>query len=377
MKPQPLAIFTADNHLRPVTWQDYPSLHGDAYVAFNEIVDMCCQFNCPLFLLGDTFDSTHPPSDAVRTYYDAIDRLGVAGLNAYYIKGNHDDAEPAWQAIHSAAVCIDQDVVDIQGMKIAGLDFRQSSQLKDALHAMDLQWVDVLVTHQSWREMLGVGHPDGEFATDFPTKRNHNLIVITGDLHKHGEYVVHTSDGVPLRVFSPGSTAMQKINEEPVKYVYGLFQDPWRLDRIQLQTRPYYQFECHSPADLDRVVEELQQIRPDYSLPPLITKPMARVKFAADLPEAGTRLKAACGDNLFLFLSPVATGCHDVTVALPTDDNYFSLQDAVDITTAQLPGEIRDISAAFAAAENLQAVYDAALALFTQNRMRASGCPTP
>ena len=66
----PIAVFTADNHLRPYTWAKYPTLQGDAYAAFRYITDYCIKHKLPLLLLGDLLDKSLPDSLSVGIYFN-------------------------------------------------------------------------------------------------------------------------------------------------------------------------------------------------------------------------------------------------------------------------------------------------------------------
>lgn len=306
----PLAVITADNHLRPNTWSKHPELRGDSYVSFEHVVSYCVEHKLPLFLLGDTFDATNPPADAVVFFATQIDRMARAGLAVYFIKGNHDDALTAWPQVHKHCRSLDQQKVNLGPFTIYGLDFYPAGELAEKLQQIPIDGVDILMFHQSWAEVQRIGHTDGSIS-QIPLASNGQIpVVFTGDYHVHKRYDVTTPQGVTVPVFSPGSTSMQALNEDPHKqfFVLGCEGRQAQVHSVSLPTRLFYGFDARSPDDFERVIAEVRS-RAELKavgagLPEPIQKPILRVKFDDRIPEAYARLVEAAGDSFHVFDEP-------------------------------------------------------------------------
>lgn len=299
-----LAVFTADNHLRPCTWSKRPDLQGDSFASFAAIVDYCVARNLPLFLLGDTFDATAPPVEAVVFFCSQMDRMAAHGIPVYFIKGNHDATRVAsWPGVHHHCSHMDQCLVRLGDFALYGLDFRPASALKATLADIPIKGIDILLTHQSWQEIQTVGHTDGSFADIPRDERDRAPLLITGDYHIHGCY---QQDGITA--YSPGSTSMQKLNEVPDKYFYVLSlngYDP-EMHSHPIPTRPYHGFVCETEQEFEGCLEWVRQQPAEVAndLPAEIRKPILRVRFNDEIPEAYSRLVAAAGDKFHLFDEP-------------------------------------------------------------------------
>lgn len=325
----PLAVFTADNHLRPNTWSKHPDLRGDSYVSFTAIVDYCLQHALPLFLLGDTFDATAPPADAVAFFCEQVDRMAEARLAVYFIKGNHDDSATAWPSVHKHCTYADHRLIWLGGFCLYGLDFRPAGQLKTTLANIPVtagSSIDILLTHQSWQEIQRVGHTDGSF-NDIPLVAlgQQAPLLITGDYHIHGRFTAKTEAGHDVVAFSPGSTSMQKLNEEPIKRFYVMMTEGRQIDMesVLLPTREFHGFECRTADDFEQVLTAIRAYDAAdankflrRTMPADIQKPILRVKFNDSIPEAYSRLVAIAGDRFHLFDEP-----HHVTEQVVVDVN--------------------------------------------------------
>lgn len=296
MPKQPLCAFTGDNHLRPVTWIKHPTLFGDAYESWRQIITACEERRLPLVLLGDLFDSTRPDSHSVGVYLHGMMRMERAGLAVYYIEGNHDVADPPWASLTPWARPVGQ--FTLGGIKAYGLSFVNSTQLPEELARIPAG-TQLLLSHQSWLEIQRVGHTDGQFGM-IP----HGLTMIVADYHVCGIYRGKAGNGEDVVAYSPGSTAMQALNEPPDKY-FGILYDDMSVEWVQLETRPCALLTCNTPEELDDLVARipggLTTARP---FSPDIQKPILRVRYNDMLPEAYSRLTAAAGEQYHLFLEP-------------------------------------------------------------------------
>lgn len=298
-----LAAWLADPHLRPSVWGKHPDLCGDAYVSFAHVVSYCIQYQVPLFGLGDLLDSATPDAASVVFLCRQMDRLQQARLPYYYIDGNHDKSPVSWPKVHLHATHIDLQQVTVDGVTVFGLDYRPRGVIQQYLADYANINSDILATHQAWSDMMTIGSTDAAFAD---IKAGEKVpTILTGDYHVHGVFTGRLADGRPITAYSPGSTCMQKLNEAPDKFFYTLWRDDYgalRWDTVAIPTRPFYAFNCVTPADLDRTIVEIQRLPSEYNhLPPEIRKPILKVDFSDTIPDALSRLVAAAGDNFFLF----------------------------------------------------------------------------
>lgn len=295
--PKPLFVFTADNHLRPFTWAKHPDLWGDAYFAWQFIVDFCLTHGLRLWQLGDLYDKTRPDSYSVSIYLYHVARLQAAGLPFWYLEGNHDIADPPWASLSPWARPIS--VMSLEGVDIAGFSYAPSREiLADRLSK--LPDADVVMTHQSWEEVQRVGHTDGSFSM-FPR----GTVLLTGDYHVCGQYTGLAANGETVTAYSPGSTVMQALNEAPDKY-FGVLNDDLSVTWVQIPTRPYAAYEAVVEVELDSILRSIRTTPPlaDQRLPEPLRKPILHVKYNDAIPEAARRLEEAAGDAYHLFLVP-------------------------------------------------------------------------
>lgn len=295
--PNPCFIFTADNHLRPRTWSKHPTLAGDAYISFLQIVDFSIAQKLPIVQLGDLFDSEHPDSETVGMYMYQIQRLENNLIRLYYIRGNHDDTVPAWPGLSEWAVAIDGPT-RINGIDVYGFDYQNTEALADRLAKLPVN-ASVVLTHQSWAEIQRVGHVDGSFSM-LPR----GVVMLTGDYHICNRYEGLAANGETVVAYSPGSTAMQALNEPPAKY-FGVLYDDLSVTWHQLQTRPFISCVCRTDADMQVLLNEIIPTQAyNRGLPDGIAKPILQVKYDDSIPEAYNRMLAVVGDRYHFFPEP-------------------------------------------------------------------------
>lgn len=364
-----LAVVTGDNHLRPRTWSRHPTLVGDSYDAFNQVVRYALENRLPLILLGDTFDKSLPDSRSVGVYMNAVEQMSRAGLQVYYICGNHDMADPPWHALHPAAVHAEE--FTIMGVRFYGIDFTSAAQLPERLAEIPAD-TDVLLTHQAWREIQPVGHVDGDFSM-LPR----GMVVLTGDYHIAKAYHSQAANGEPVVAYSPGSTNMQAINEDPNKSFMVLCLDddgkPAVLQRPALRTRPIKTVTgIRTEAQLAAAVQAIPQWRQEMQtagLPENLQKPILHMRYDDTLQEAYVRIVAVAGEDWHLFLEPqrvMTDTTVDVTAA--PEDAFESLITAVQTLAADTP-DVRDAAIAILQRSNHT---EAVQQLFTEFKTKAA-----
>ncbi len=315
----PLFAFTADWHVSRTAWVD-SGIEGDAYHALRQVVDHCVATQLPLVAAGDLFDTKDPrPSDTgcVRTQ---LDKMRKARLPVYYTQGQHErQTLMTWMAgIHNWPVHIHGKAVDVPGkpgVRLYGLDWQSTTRLPAALAAIPAG-VDALVCHQVWRNLMGedrlVVECEGRFE-DVPRVP----LILTGDFHKHTMYKFGRDDGTVAVALSPGPISMRDIGEDPGKHFYVVGRDAdgdlaWQS--VPIYGRYCAKYEAMTADALDRLlVDELscldavvaETVARCKALPPELHRPIVRVTFAEDIPEARSRIAAACGAKYHLFYDPV------------------------------------------------------------------------
>jgi metallophosphoesterase superfamily enzyme len=91
---QHLAI-AGDFHLKHQLLTSFRDIHGDTYYSLKQVVDWCLANRADLIIPGDFFDSSRQTSENFSQGQSELMRLRDAGLNTYWITGNHDRATPA------------------------------------------------------------------------------------------------------------------------------------------------------------------------------------------------------------------------------------------------------------------------------------------
>lgn len=292
--PHPILAFTGDNHLRPSTWAKHPDLRGDEYASFRQVTAYCADRGLPLMQLGDLFDKTRPDSESVTCYLEAVAALASRGVDFYYIDGNHDNAKPSWASLYKQAKPPGE--YTLGGITFYSLSFQDSESLASQLAALPSR-VQVVMTHQSWAEIQKVGHVDGRFSM-FPR----GVVLLTGDYHVCGMYQGQAANGEPVIAYSPGSTSMQAVNEQPDKY-FGILYDDLHVEWQRLNTRSFFAVDCVNEESLDNLISRLDSFFDTNGLS-RGWKPILRVRYFDSIPDAYDRLTAAAGERCHLFLEP-------------------------------------------------------------------------
>jgi hypothetical protein len=311
-----LAI-TGDLHLDCHNWARRPELCGDSQDSFAQFIDYCVKYAVPGLLLGDIFDTARPDSAAWCAFYQGAQRMEAARLPLFYVQGDHDRVvagNPPWPAAAPATQHLHDRIIEVcPGQRLYGLDYQPGGMLP-ALDNIPSQ-ATILATHCSWAELQAVGTADATVAS-VP----HVSMILSGDWHKHEQIYGQGATGQRVRLISPGSTNLRAIDESATKEFYILHLDgpgcELRVESRGFYTRPKLAFDVSDSRTLDAVVEYLARdpVQPDglwesHGTPEAwaataehIRKPIARVRYASDLPEAYSRLQKSAGDRWYLFL---------------------------------------------------------------------------
>lgn len=326
-------LIAADLHLRPEAWARLPRVRGDAYASLSHIVELAISNPvATVWLLGDVFDSATPDALSVQKLHEAAEQLWAHGIKLVVLQGNHDavaivdvdGSNTAWARSIRAEWAHERVFQLAPGVYAWGMDYTPPTKIPEALQRIPSH-VSVLFAHQAWAELQKVGHTDINVAMLPPQIR----YVFTGDYHVT-ERVAAMGPAGPVELFSPGSTAMQAMNECPQKYALvldtagGVIATP-----VPLRTRPFLKLVFRTPAEFDAYLAGPPPVFAGL-LPAEITKPLVHVQAARTVPKYRERLQQFFGDTVHLDTLPVADVPLDIQVALDAVPTGFStLVDAV------------------------------------------------
>jgi DNA repair exonuclease SbcCD nuclease subunit len=175
----------ADAHLGKCLRDADAEFQTDSFLAFERAIDHVVASGAKaLVLAGDTTDKNHASGAAIDVLRAGMDRLREAGIQAYFVEGNHDRqvkwhkrSVPILEAL--GAEHLDGRLVEVDGIRLYGLDYRPSTSLPEALAAVPP--CDILVMHQAFRHLLGFEGASDLSDEDIPT---HVANVFVGDVHK-------------------------------------------------------------------------------------------------------------------------------------------------------------------------------------------------
>lgn len=299
-------LFVADAHLADSAYPDR-GIIGDAYYSFEQAVDLAIAHNCDgIVAAGDLLDIPRNRPGPVNFLHRQLDRLRDADIGFEFIQGqpNHDQCDPPWAAGHPWAVHLHKTTRTLDdGFSYYGIDFQSRGCLQEELAEIPAG-TDLLIAHQVWANWMGdVTNPQGEFA-EIPIV----YTVVTGDLHDFKLEKHRGKDGQEMTVCSPGSTAMQAINEPHQKYVVALLASG-KLARVRLKTRRvHHSHVIDSEVELERFLDEglilakeLIRSAAQEGLPEQLLKPMVEVSYHWDVPGVQRRTLAVLGPHCHLF----------------------------------------------------------------------------
>ena len=298
-----LFVFTADLHLEDGAWSTRPAIYGDAYCSFDQIIDYCIDNALPLILGGDVLEKKSNLARPIAKLCAGLSRMEAAAVPVFYIQGNHEyDRNAPWLSVHTWPKHLHEKSISFSGVSVHGLDWLPKGEIQSAFAAVP-ESTDILITHQVWKDFMGnVGRTECEL-TDV-----HNVqTVLAGDFH-----VTKTVDGVnaqgrPVKMLSPGSTAMQDTGEAQDKFFFVIEGQPGDISftPVPLKTRRFLSYTVREQAELDdlcsgRLHAEVGELFTD-GLPPDVHKPIVKIKFDKQLPDAYLRLMTAVGESAHLF----------------------------------------------------------------------------
>ena len=323
---KPIAVIGSDNHLDWAAWEKREGLVGDAFYSFEQLTDRARELDVTLVLAGDTINTKHPDSQTAAFLRGRMDCLemeftsfdpGMPKAYVYVTQGQHEAATPPWfEAVHSFPIYAHKRAFKLGGHKCYALDWLPDEQLQEELNNIPKD-TEIIFLHQVVEEFMGGIRQCDVSLTQVP----YATLCFIGDFHQHKNIEVLNRDGKRMRIYSPGSACMRKIDEPPRKGYYVLYDDltvksEWYRTRPVLQPPRIVSVEA-----LDRFVEEVEaQIEaavlaadadlpehlrklPEYlhKLPEHIRKPLLWVHYNDSVDNAWPRIQKAVGNKAYLF----------------------------------------------------------------------------
>lgn len=308
---RPVALFFADAHLDTNAWANRPTLVGDSIHAFKYICNYAVRKDISTIVgAGDLIDVKKPPPEVVQVVRSCMSLLYEKNVEFFFIQGQHEfSADTPWFcAIHEWPTSLNGRSTTIGGKSVFGLDWRTADKIAAAFASIPKD-TDILVAHQVWLEFMGEKCGCEASFTQVPIVNT----IFTGDFHVNKELDLIGADGQPIKIISPGSTNIRKIDECTDKYFYLLLADgTWQ--RKPIPGRRKFELTIASEKDLQAFpaayVEALEQAKTqatNMALPRELAKHMCRIKYISELEDAYKTIKATVKSDVELFLKPVSS----------------------------------------------------------------------
>lgn len=276
-------LFTADLHLSPTIWKQ-KKIFGDSYFAWSLVVKAAIESECQAVVLaGDVLDKQVNNAETAVRLKRGLDQLNKAGIVVYYIQGQHEFQDTPWISLDSEAIWLDklEEPVDLGGgFMMSGFDFGDQEKLIENLNSEKTASSNVLVCHQVWDNLMGIGDCQASF-DDIP---EHVLLTVTGDYH-----VTKRVDS-PRLVLSPGSTHMRSIDEPEDKFVYLVdFHDTdheIEICKLPIASRRKITLDLGDYSGVSDAYSALKHhlslsksYAKEFSLPPVVARPVVRLTY--------------------------------------------------------------------------------------------------
>jgi hypothetical protein len=300
-------VFCADLHLEDGAWSTRPGIYGDAYYSFQQIIDYCIEHRLPLVMGGDILEKKQNLARPIAKLCAGLTQMQDEELKVFYIQGNHEyDRNAPWLSVHPWPIHMHEASFDINGFKVCGFDWLPRGEIQEAFTRVP-QNTDILITHQVWKDFMGtVGRTECEL-----TDVHHVQTVLAGDFHITKVAEGTNAQGKPIKMLSPGSTAMQDMGEDPHKSFFVICEDEGQIVFApkKLKTRGALNYVVKDADLLDelcvggftRDISTLVFGAQAAGYHPDVQKPLVKVKFDKSLPDAYLRVTTAIGDRAHLF----------------------------------------------------------------------------
>lgn len=323
---EPAFIAFSDTHVDEHAWADRPEIGGDSQEAFRQVVRYAIKNKLPIVAAGDLLDRKRNDALPIGFMRRMMDELEEHHIPFYYIQGQHELQPDPWLSeIHRWPTWLHGNSIRLaSGINAYGIDWQPREKVPEALAAVPAG-TDVLIMHQVCHEFMG-GITVAEM--DFG-QVPHASVLVVGDYHEHRTHDARGAQGQPLKVLSPGSTNMRKIDEPPAKKFFVVNHD-LSFKSVRLRTRPYLDWEILNDASLDHFIEHIRSELKDQTaqakLPDELGKPLIRVRYREDITNAYARIADAVGDWGHLF-TKVLQASRDDEERIEGEETYEEVEE--------------------------------------------------
>lgn len=340
---QPLFVFCADLHLEDGAWPSKSAIYGDSYYSFQQIVEYCIDHKLPLILGGDILERKQNQARPISKLCRGLSRLQHAQVPVYYIQGNHEyDRHAPWLSVHPWPIHLHDTGVMFHDVSVWGLDWMPRGDIQAAFKDLVPEDTDILITHQVWKDFMGdIGRTECEL-----TDVHHVPVVLSGDFHVTQVAEGVNAQGRPIKMLSPGSTAMQDMGEQPEKFFFVICEHEGQIVFApkKLITREAKTYVVKDVETLDalcaggftRDIEHMVMTVQAKGGHEDIRKPLVKVKFDKRLPDAFMRITTAIGESAHLFCEALT----DRVSSRPVQSRDAVKNDLLTATADLLEGNI-------------------------------------
>lgn len=192
-----------------------------------------------IILCGDTFDPVVP--DIMDEYQQIIEDTG---FKVHAITGQHDRTEFSWFDVHGIyAEDINEKVVEIEGFKFYGLQYRSQYLIRQALENVPEE-ADFLVLHQAVNS-LAPPHA-GDLDAHWLPKNLKGVLV--GDLHYAEDFDIPGDS----KGYYTGTLVPLRKNEVGNPHGYLTIDSDGKVEKVYTKPeRKFYVFKVESESGMD------------------------------------------------------------------------------------------------------------------------------
>ena len=299
-----MIAFAADLHLRRFMWRSRRDMDGDGFRALASMKDALLQRwnrssdkELHVILGGDIFDEKRVDGATLQAFTEFVDQLYAAGVNVYFVQGNHDyDAIEPLAAVQGATH-IHRKTVILDGKSVYGLDWQCKSDLTEALASVPA--CDILVLHQMFEHLVHFEAAADLSLDDVPLQvRN----VLVGDVHIRNITQLRGA-GVCI---SPGPLQPCNIEQAGPHGAYILEEGKTEWEFVPHNTRDIIRLSVQDEESLAAAAEVFDKLAAGPE-PRTHLEPIVEVRYLSQLSEEVEQVLQNA-DTVKVFARPISSG---------------------------------------------------------------------
>jgi predicted phosphodiesterase len=299
-----MIAFAADLHLRRFMWRSRRDMDGDGFRALASMREALLQRwgsspdkELHVILGGDIFDEKRVDGATLQAFTDFIDQLYTAGVDVYFVQGNHDyDAIEPLAAVQGATH-IHEKTVRLDGKTVYGLDWQCKSDLAGALSSVPA--CDVLVLHQMFEHLVNFEAAADLSLDDVPLQAQN---VLVGDVHIRNITQLRGT-GVCI---SPGPIQPCNIEQAGPHGAYILEEGKTEWEFVPHQSRDIIRLSVQDEESVTIVSDVLDKLAAGPPSPPYL-EPIVEVRYLSQLSEDVEQILQNA-DTVKVFARPISSG---------------------------------------------------------------------